>query len=147
MTAETSQVHPEEQNEIRDLYQQYLGKDVSDVTVDELAAVLQPASLLERFEAKRNAGISNNKEFLDIKGTEGLKGQMTNLGVAAEIKNENIGFKCMHYSVTESNGFVEITVVKRVTGDFTFGIRTVQDTAKNGSEFEALNKIIEMNGR
>jgi len=108
---------------------------------------LQPDTLLERFEAKRAAGISNNKEFLDIKGTEGLKGQMAAIGVAAEIKNENIGFKCMHYSVTESNGFVEITVVKRVTSDFTFGIRTVEDTAKMGSEFEAFNKIIEMPGR
>jgi hypothetical protein len=56
-----------------------------------------------------------------------------------------IGFKCLHYSVTESAGNVEVTVIKKQVGqEFTFGIRTVNDTAKEGSEFEALNKIVEM---
>ena len=70
---------------------------------------------------------------------------MQTIGISAAIKNELIGFKCLHYSVTESNGFVEITVVKKNSNDeFTFGIRTIEDTAKMGSEFEAFNKIIDM---
>ena len=77
-----------------------------------------------------------------------MDGQMQNIGVTASIKNDLIGFKCLAYSVTESNGFVEITVVKKTSQqDFTFGIRTIEDTAKMGSEFEAFNKIIELNGK
>jgi len=56
-----------------------------------------------------------------------------------------IGFKCLHYSVTESAGYVEVTVIKKeATMEFTFGIRTLNGTAKEGSEFESLNKIVEM---
>jgi len=76
---------------------------------------LQPESLLDRFVAKKQAGISSNKDFLEIKGAKGLDGQMQNIGVTASIKNELIGFKCLAYSVTESNGFVEITVVKKTS--------------------------------
>jgi hypothetical protein len=76
---------------------------------------LQPESLLDRFVAKKQAGISSNKDFLEIKGAKGLDGQMQNIGVTASIKNDLIGFKCLAYSVTESNGFVEITVVKKTS--------------------------------
>lgn len=76
-----------------------------------------------------------------------MDGQMETIGATAIDKNDKIGFKCLHYSVTESNGFVEITVVKKnPSEDLTFGIRTIEDTAKVGSEFESLNKIIEMKG-
>ena len=44
-----------------------------------------------------------------------MDGQMQTLGLTAAVKNELIGFKCLAYSVTESNGFVEITVVKKTS--------------------------------
>lgn len=46
-----------------------------------------------------------------------------------EFENELLGFKCLHYSVTESNGTVEITIVKKVQQELTFGYRTVADSA------------------
>jgi len=76
---------------------------------------LQPEALLDRFVAKRQAGVSSNKDFLEIKGNKGMDGQMQNIGVTASIKSDLIGFKCLAYSVTESNGFVEITVIKKTS--------------------------------
>lgn len=32
---------------------------------------------------------------------------------AVKEENDYVGFKCLHYSVTESNGHVEITIVKK----------------------------------
>lgn len=61
-----------------------------------------------------------------------------------------IGFKCVHYSVTESAGSVEVTVVKKDTAedhDVSFGIRTVDNTAKDGSEYNALNKVVSTMGK
>jgi len=58
-------------------------------------------------------------------------------------KNPNLHFKCLHYSVTESSGYVDVVVRKVISGEeFSFGIRTVDNTARQGSEYEALNKII-----
>ena len=43
-------------------------------------------------------------------------------------QNENVGFKCLHYSVTENNKHVEITIVKQEkVNEFIFGIRTTGD--------------------
>ena len=103
---------------------------------------MQPDTLLERFNAKKSSGIGATKDFLSIKGT---KGQVENVTQKAKTLNDRLGFKCLHYSVTESSGFVEITVLKKQHGtEESFGIRTVENTAKHGTEFEQFNKVIEM---
>ena len=59
--------------------------------------------------------------------------------------NEILGFKCLHYSVTESNGTVEITILKKVMNqEITFGYRTVPDTAVPEKDYTHVNKIITM---
>lgn len=45
--------------------------DLSSVSVKELHAILQPDTLLERFNARRENRIGNTKDFLEIKGTSG----------------------------------------------------------------------------
>jgi len=50
--------------------------------------------------------------------------------------NTRIGFKCTHYSVTESSGYVEMTIVKKVAEDMMFFVRTVNDTAICPDDYE-----------
>jgi len=48
-----------------------------------------------------------------------------------------LGFRCLHYSVTESNGTVEICIVKKAIGqELTFGWRTVADSAVDPKDYE-----------
>lgn len=42
----------------------------------------------------------------------------------------------MHYSVTESSGFVEITVVKKVPDDIVFWVQTRDGTATEPDDYE-----------
>jgi len=110
-----------------------------------LHAVLQPDSLLERFAARNANKIGPTKDFLSLKGQ---KGQIENVGAKVERENELLGFKCLHYSVTESSGFVEITVIKKVVNqDLTFGIRTIDGTAKDPSEFHKMDQMVTMKKR
>ena len=89
--------------------------DLSDVGVDELLNVLQPDSLLERFAYRKRAGLAaNGREFVKLKGTRGQINHDDNKNMNLEYENELLGFKCLHYSVTESNGTVEITIIKKV---------------------------------
>ena len=90
---------------------------------------MQPETLLERFAyRKRNAG--NAGDFIRIKGA---KGQLEHDEQAKKLVNdvnEYVGFKCLHYSVTESNGHVEITIAKKIISqEITIGVRTINDTA------------------
>lgn len=90
--------------------------DVSDLQstdIQDLLHCLQPDSLLERFAYRKQAGIhANTKEFMKLKGSKGQIDHSAKMD-SANAHNENLGFKCLHYSVTESNGSVEITIVKK----------------------------------
>lgn len=58
--------------------------------------------------------------------------------------NEYVGFKCLHYSVTESNGHVEITIVKKIISqELTIGVRTINDTAIAPKDYTAIDEILE----
>lgn len=70
---------------------------------------------------------------------------MENDSIKVEQENELLGFKCLHYSVTESSGFVEITIIKKVVNqDVTFGLRTKDGTAKHPSEYTHFDEVLSM---
>lgn len=73
---------------------------------------------------------------------KGAKGQIDHDDTKVEVENDQIGFKCLHYSVTESNGFVEVSILKKVQTDLTFGVRTVPDTATHPKDFTHIEEII-----
>lgn len=81
--------------------------------ISDLLGALQPDKLLERFAyRKRNA--ANSKEFVRIKGAKGQLDHDEEMRRNVKEENELVGFKCLHYSVTESNGHVEVTIVKKL---------------------------------
>lgn len=58
-----------------------------------------------------------------------------------EEENPNFGFKCLHYSVTESAGHVEITVKrKNPTASDVIGVRTQDGTAKAPKDYGAIDQ-------
>ena len=111
---DSQEITEAQQRNIRQLYKEILDvDDLSKCELNDFMKVLQPDSLLERFAYRRQAGAGGSKEFIKLKGTKGQidhdDGQKK-----VEIEHDEIGFKCLHYSVTESNGTVEITIVKKV---------------------------------
>lgn len=127
--------------EIRKLFQELLETDeVSKFNVTELLQLLQPESLLERFAAKKATNNIHPKDFVNVQGS--LQGQIENKEVdESSSNNEFVGFKCSHYSVTESNGAVEIRIEKRTqNSEYSFGVRAVSGTAKEGTDFETFDK-------
>lgn len=59
--------------------------------------------------------------------------------------NDNIGFKCLHYSVTESNGTVDIAILKKDNlKEFTFGIRTIEGSATAGKDYDSYDELIKL---
>lgn len=91
--------------------------------------------MFERFAARKANQVGATKEFLEIKGQ---KFQMENTPTAPVLQaNEFVSFKCLHYSVTESAGTMTVTICKKnPNADFTFGVRTIEGTAKAGKDFD-----------
>lgn len=59
-----------------------------------------------------------------------------------------VGFKCLHYSVTESNGHVEVTIVKKIMNQpLVVGVRTRDDTAISPKDYSEINEQIHFGPR
>lgn len=122
--------------QIQGLYKEILETDdLSTFSIQELHEVLKHESLLERFAYRKVSGMTNRKDFIKLKGA---KGQVAHDEAANKIetRNPHIGFKCLHYSVAESSGQVDITVQKHQTqNDLLIGYRTVTGTAMSPKDF------------
>lgn len=128
----TAQVNTDTKKEILRLYSEILEtSDVSRFSPKELRAPLLPVSLNEKFAARKANNFGGQKDFIDLKGA---KGQVENI-VLAEEQNDEISFSCLHMSVLESSGSVKLKIVKKVATDLRFGVRTIEDTAKNTEHF------------
>lgn len=58
--------------------------------------------------------------------------------------NPNVGFKCLHYSVTESAGTLKAVIIRKSETPLTVGVRTIDDTALNGEDYRGIDKIINL---
>jgi hypothetical protein len=97
---------------------------------------MEPSMLLEKF-AYRRRDKRNAAEFARIKNEKGQLEEETGM---IDDENPEFGFKCLHYSVTESAGHVEITIKrKRIDAGDTVGVRTEDGTAKSPKDYTAIN--------
>ena len=82
--------------------------------------VLEAENLIERLNYRKEASATGTKKFIKMKGK---RAQMDH---AADQSNPNakIGFKSTMYSVTESSGHVEVTIVKKVNEEMAFIVKT-----------------------
>lgn len=133
----TANISADVKKEILKLYTEILeSSDVSRFSPKELRAPLMPVSLSEKFAARKANNFGGQKDFIDLKGA---KGQVENI-VLAEEQNDEISFSCLHMSVLESSGSVKLKIVKKVATDLKFGVRTLEDTAKDKEHFTAYDQ-------
>jgi len=85
--------------------------------------------------------MGTNKEFIKLKGS---KGQVDHSNDVGKVVNESevACFKCLHYSVTESSGTVEITILNKRQQEMTIGVRTIEDTATSPKYFTMFEQEI-----
>lgn len=55
-------------------------------------------------------------------------------------RSETVAFVCTHYSVTESSKEININIIKRIPEEFRFGVRTVQNTALEKTDYIKLDR-------
>lgn len=117
--------------------------DLNMISLETLSNLLQPESLFERFAYRKAHALGGSTEFLSLKGQ---KFQVENAPIhPIQEENQNIAFKCLHYSVTESAGTVKVTIFKKASNlEMKVGVRTIEDSAKNGRDFDNIDQVITM---
>jgi hypothetical protein len=61
------------------------------------------------------------------------------------LKNDNFGFECLHYSVSESSGKLTIKVVNKKKEAAAVRATTIDGDAKAGEDYLPFNDIIQFN--
>jgi hypothetical protein len=86
--------------------------------------------------------LSGKKAFIVVKG---MKKQVENK-LASSLKkadlNPYVGFKCLHYSVTEGAGHLEIIIYKKTNDALEIGCRTLDDTACAPDDYRTLDETL-----
>jgi Ca2+/Na+ antiporter len=133
--SETVQISPKEQKEIIECFQVIIGtENLGSCNVNELIDAVKPDQLFERFAFRKEVAMGNPKDFLDIKGEKYQLEMKSTSGL--KNLNPDIGFKCLHYSVSESSGFIEIMIDrKNPNSDVNFFVRTIEETAKASENY------------
>lgn len=106
---------------------------------------MEHENLIDRLSHRKMAGSGKQKEYVTLKGTHQ---QLEHKQQGTQINpNPRIGFKCNHYSVTESSGSVKITIVKKVSEEMLFYVRTKDDTAKEPKDYVKFEKLVQMSAK
>lgn len=134
-----------EHQKIQDLTRLVVGKELDQVNPQELHHVLEPEKVVERLAFRKQFGnmLAGRKDFLVVKGAKAEKAEdLATDKFTKKQLNPTIGFKCLHYSVSEANGTVKIHISKKVAEEVKVGVRTIDDTAKGGEDYGAFDKVI-----
>jgi len=58
-------------------------------------------------------------------------------------RNPEVGFRCLHYSVSEGSGSIRIYVENKTSEARTWKIRTIDAEATGGEDYESIDDVIE----
>lgn len=116
--------------------------DLKEISINEMMSTLKHDQLLERFAYRKRD--KTDKEFMRIKNSKGQLDHDEQARKHVKIENDVVGFKCLHYSVTESNGHVEVTIVKKAPDqELLVGVRTRDDTAVSPKDYKEINEHVQ----
>ena len=135
----------EENNKHKEL-QNYLKKTfkkdkIEDIKPEDIEKLLKPQSVVnERLKYRKIIGnmISGRKKVTVAKGEKNIEELKTAKDEFEKHElNPKVGFRWLHYSVTESAGCLTVKILKKdINGTVSFGVRTIDGTANAGVDDE-----------
>ena len=146
----TAEGQSSKHEEIQKFFKKKFGdKDPQSLTREELEEKLSPESgIQEKIKFRRGFG-----DLVSGRHTNGVSLQknqkyfkeekMAKDAADKQAKKYNllVGFKCLHYSVSEAIGTLQIQVIKKIEGEpITVGVRTKNGTAVAGEDFTSVDE-------
>lgn len=133
--------------EIRNLFcELYKVTDSAQISIQDLLQSLQPEKCVSKSQFRRKA--ADGSRMIQPSGPKQTEMNAEESRKHVKVENDHIGFKCLHYSVTESAGHVEITIIKKMMNhELSVGVRTIDDTAVAPKDYKAFNQEIKFGKR
>ena len=134
-----------QRNKMRQFIKDNLQTDQIDrVNMDELKKAVEGEGLISRIQYRKQVGnVLSGKRPVIAKG-EVMKTENAHADhIDESLKNENFGFKCLHYSVSEASGHIRILVLNKKGVAGSVRVKTQDAEAIAGNDYEAVDMVLE----
>lgn len=135
----------EKRVKMKEIVKQYQKTDNLDrINFEEFKKQIEGDSMLGRIKYRKQVGnLMNGKRAIIAKG-EVMKQEHAHADLIDDkFKNENFGFKCLHYSVSEASGHIQIIVHNKKKTAGTVRVCTIDAEAKAGDDYEEVKENLE----
>lgn len=134
--------------EKRRLLEEYLKRtfnvdDVREIDPTEIKKAFEPRSVVERVNYRQEVGniVSGKKPFVIVKKDKPVEHKLASTLKQSDL-NPYIGFQCLHYSILEGAGSIEILICNKTKDIIEVGVRTVDDTAKAPDDYHHKDEVL-----
>jgi len=122
-----------------------MGTDQIDkVQLADLKTAIEGEGLIKRIQYRKQVGIQQKKQV--VAKHEIYKAEHVSADALDEKdKNANFGFRCLHYSVSESSKFIEIHVLNKTKRAGSVKVMTIDKEAVAGEDYHAVDTVLVFN--
>jgi len=115
--------------------------------MEKLKDQVQGGSMLPRIKHRKQVGNAMTGKRPVIEKGEIFKAEHALAeNLDEKSKNPDFGFKCLHYSVSESSGSLRVIVVNKKKGAGKVRVRTIDAEALAGEDYGAVDTVLEFKG-
>ena len=137
----------EKVNGLNNFFNEHFGtKELAAENLEKMKKQLVPEDpIQQRINFRRNIGkLLRGKERTEVKKNEILFKQIKEAEKEQpKLLNPIVGFKCLHYSVSEGIGKIHVKFINKTRKEMEVGVRTIQDTATEGADYEKVDTVVE----
>ena len=139
----TTEAGIEKRNKMKNFVKETMKTDQIDkVQLADLKTAIEGEGLIKRIQYRKQVGIQQKKQVV-AKG-EIYKAEHVSADALDETeKHPRFGFRCLHYSVSESSGTIIIHVVNKQKTAGSVRVVTIDKEAKAGDDYEKVDTILE----
>ena len=139
----TTEAGIEKRNKMKNFVKETMKTDQIDkVQLADLKTAIEGEGLIKRIQYRKQVGIQQKKQVV-AKG-EIYKAEHVSADALDETeKHPRFGFRCLHYSVSESSGTIIIHVINKQKTQGSVRVATIDKEAKAGDDYEHVDSVLQ----
>ena len=135
----------DKRSEMKKIMRSVQGTDnIEKVNFEEFKKQIEGDTMLGRIKYRKQVGaLMKGKRAVVAKGEIVRQEHLHADKLDDHLKNEHFGFKCLHYSVSEASGSIQIHVLNKKGVAGAVRVCTIDQEAKAGDDYEEVKETLE----
>lgn len=125
------------------LKQAFKTDQIENINLEDLKTAVNGEGLINRIKYRKQVGLVSGAKKKTVAKGEIFKQENAHAEHLDEKdKNDDFGFKCLHYSVSEASGSIQIMIMNKKNKEGRVFVKTIEETARAGKDFKHLEQTV-----